>query len=347
MINFLIILFFIFNSCSENDYFVKKFNNIKNNHNYFNQSFKFNKTYLKKKNVILGIIENYSISTILPFFKSLIKANFENSDIVIFVRRVSSKTINYLKNLGVFIYNIPKQYKNISTINVRWKMYSDFLKDKIKKYNLVLHTDIRDTFFQKDIFKYYENYQQPFLGVAIEDGNLNETMNKQWIVNYIGEEIHKKIRKERIICVGQVWGTIDKFMEFSSILWQELKSNPEAIEQGVCNYLIYYKRILRNYLIKSDNFGPIMTIGLTAENKIHLDYNENILNFNNEIASVIHQYDRKENIVKIVKRKFCPELDIFSNKTEKNIIYLSILFQFLIIILSLKIRFFKYYKIKK
>ena len=83
-------------------------------------------------------------------------------------------------------------------------MYSDFLKDKKNKYNLILHTDIRDTFFQKDIFKYYENYNQPFLGVAIEDGNLNENKNKKWIINYVGEEIYKKIKNERIIYVGQV-----------------------------------------------------------------------------------------------------------------------------------------------
>ena len=72
---------------------------------------------------------------------------------------------------------------------------------------------------------------------------------------------------------------------------------------------------------KKRYFGPIMTIGLTDINNIHLDYKENILNFKNEIASVIHQYDRKEDIVKIVIRKFCPELykiDIFSNKTKNN-----------------------------
>ena len=326
MINLLIILFLEFNNCNKNELFVKKFNNnTKNNHNYFNQSFYLDKTYLKKKNLIFGLIENYSFNTILPFFKSLVKANFENCDTVIFVRYVSSKIINYLRKIGVFIFSIPKQYKNVSSINVRWKMYSDFLKDKKNKYNLILHTDIRDTFFQKDIFKYYENYNQPFLGVAIEDGNLNENKNKKWIINYVGEEIYKKIKNERIICVGQVWGTFDKFLEFSSIFWQELIANPEAIEQGVCNYLIYYKRILRNYLIKSDNFGPIMTLGLTDINKIYLDCNENILNFQNEIASIIHQYDRKENLVKIVKRKFCPELDIFSNKAKKNIIFLSIL----------------------
>ena len=50
MINLLIILFLEFNNCNKNELFVKKFNNnTKNNHNYFNQSFYLDKTYLKKK----------------------------------------------------------------------------------------------------------------------------------------------------------------------------------------------------------------------------------------------------------------------------------------------------------
>ena len=324
MINLLIIIFLEFNNCNKNELFPKRFNNNIKNDNNFNQSLNLNKDNYKKKNLILGLIENYSFNTILPFFKSLIKANFDNCDIVMFVRYVSPKIINYLINIGVYIFSIPKKYIKVSSINVRWKMYNDFLKDKAKIYNLVLHTDIRDTFFQKDFFKYYENYSQPFLGVAIEDGYLNESINKQWIIDYAGEEIYKKIRNERIICAGQLWGTLDKFLEFSSIFWKKLIANLEKNDQGIFNYLIYYKKIFWKNLIKSDNFGPIMTIGLTGINNIHLDYKENILNFKNEIASVIHQYDRKEDIVKIVIRKFCPELykiDIFSNKTKNNTIY--------------------------
>jgi len=55
MINLLIILFLEFNNCNKNELFVKKFNNnTKNNHNYFNQSFYLDKTYLKK-NLIFGL----------------------------------------------------------------------------------------------------------------------------------------------------------------------------------------------------------------------------------------------------------------------------------------------------
>ena len=50
--------------------------NSKNNNNYDmvnkSSSFEFNKNNKNKKNLILGIIHNYSLRRILPFFKSLI-----------------------------------------------------------------------------------------------------------------------------------------------------------------------------------------------------------------------------------------------------------------------------------
>ena len=58
-----------------------------------------------------------------------------------------------------------------------------------------------------------------------------------------------------------------------------------------------------------------MTIGKTRREDIHLDSENNILNFRGEIASVVHQYDRKHDIASTVINKFCPEL-IETNKTN-------------------------------
>ncbi len=146
------------------------------------------------------------------------------------------------------------------------------------------------------------------MGVAIEDGTLNQPTNKQWIIGVCGEKVHKTIMTERIICVGSIWGTSFVFFEFSNLFFQKLLEYPHSIEQGIANYLFYHDKIFRDYLVKSDNYGPVMTIGLTQRSNIHLDSKGNILNFNGKIAAVIHQYDRKKDIVKIIKKKFCPQL---------------------------------------
>ena len=318
----------------------------------------WNKTekHITKKNLIIGCIENYSLNIVLPFFKSLIYSKITNYDIVIFISKVTSELINYLKSIKVIIYKISEKYKHFPLLSLRWKLYIDFLKENKNKYNLVFHADIRDTIFQKDIFKSYENLG-PFLGVAIEDGILSEKVNKKWIIDFVGEEKHKKIQKERIICFGTLWGTLNKFLDFSKILWQNLIQKPFIIDQGIGNYLIYYEKILKEFIIKSDNYGPVMTLGLTKRFNILTDNESNILNFGGEIASVIHQYDRKIDIRMSIINKYCPEnLNLNNSGKKRNIpinksfstnhlinekIYTNtidfiILFEFLTIILIIK-----------
>lgn len=343
--------FFLFNesSCINNSFIFPNYNK-----SLLNRFPNYKTNY--KKNVILGIIQKYSLNKILPFFKSFIKANFHNCDVVMFVRDVPIIIPNYLKSIGVNVYEISNNYKNINVINLRWKLYLNFLIQNRHKYKLVMHCDIRDTILQKDIFQYFENYQ-PFLGIALEDGILDEKLNKKWIVDYAGVEIHKKIQNERIICIGTLWGTIDRFIEFSNYFWYKLIKNQTSIEQGIANYIFYYEKMFNNCLIKSDNYGPVMTIGLSNSENVTFDSQDNILNLKGEIAAVIHQYDRKKNITMKVINKYCPELKYNqkeinnSNKYNENITYyqiehlskknknksyLFILFYFFIIIIVIK-----------
>ena len=318
MLNFFIFIV-IFNHfiCNNTRNIIKR-NSIIQSQGY-NETFNFlsislTKKVITKKNAILGIIHNYSLDIILPFFNSLFSANIQNCDIIMFVRKVSLTLINYLKRMGVLVYTIPEKYNNIQVINLRWKIYKDFLKTKKSNYNLVLSADVRDTFFQKNIFEYYENHE-PFLGISLEDGSLKEKLNKKWIIDLAGEQKHKSIQNERIICIGTLWGTSDKFLEFSIIFWNKLNANPNSIEQGICNYLFYYEKIFNDCLVKSDNYGPVMTIGLTNVSNLIFDSNNNLLNFKGEIAAIVHQYDRKPDIVKKINYKY-----IYSNNLKKNIL---------------------------
>jgi hypothetical protein len=229
-------------------------------------------------------------------------------------------------------------------------MYFNYLNERKNEYNLVFSADVRDTIFQKDIFKFYEN-KGSFLGVPIEDGTLQEKVNKAWIIEYCGEKLYETIKHERIICVGTIWGTSDKFMEFSNILYNELFKSPKSIEQGVANFLFYHEKIFNNCMLKSDNYGPVMTIDLTKTANLFLDPQNNLLNFDNEIAAVVHQYDRKPHLVNLFKKKFCPELyqdnikmNIISNTQKipkRNNYFYFMLYLFIMILIS-KLSFHSY-----
>ena len=321
-----IIFFFLFINLFFNIILSQKLSNIRKNNEslnfntnniFTNDSLKSNMKNLtsKKKNLIVGAISGYSWETIAPFFKSLIRSGIQNYDFIIFYRKISEKVINKIKECGIIIHEIDDKYKNETIINIRWKIYFDFLKERKDEYNLIFASDIRDTIFQKDVFQLYED-KGAFLGIAIEDGTLQEYYNKNWTIGFCGEKLYNTIKHERIICVGTIWGTLDKFMEFSDILYQTLSTHPNTIEQGVANFLFYHDKIMNNFILKSDNYGPVMTIALTKRNNILLDEQKNILNFENEIASVIHQYDRKPDLSEIIYKKYCPEL--FKDEKEND-----------------------------
>lgn len=290
-----------------------------------------------KKNLIIGAVKNYKWKIVAPFIKSYAMSNIKNCDCILFISNISKYTINKIKSSGIIVYNIPEKYKNKSIINYRWKLYEDFLISNSYKYNLVMAVDVRDLFFQKDPFQHYMG-KKSFLGVALEDGTLSQGINRIWLIKAYGKDLHRTIQNKRIICVGTIWGTIDKFIEFSNILWKLLDSEwslkHKVIEQAVANFIIYHDKMFNDCLVKSENIdGPIMTIGRTKKKDIYLDLNDNILNKKGEVAAVIHQYKGKSKILKKVFNKYCSE--IIDDKVRNY--YILIFFLIFIIFILIKI----------
>lgn len=299
-----------------------------------------------KKNLIVAAISNYGWAEMAILFESYVKAGFENTDFVAFVTNMTQATIDKIKSCGIIINDFPEELQKVSIINSRWKIYEDFLNNNPNKYSLVLTVDIRDVFFQNDFFKYYKNITKSFLGVAIEDGYLHEPINKEWLINAYGEEKYKLIQNERIICVGTVWGTVDKFTEFSKVMWEKLSSewstSRRVVEQSVGNYLIYNDKLWNDCLITSENRdGPIMTIGLVKRCYLNIDSNNNVLNRKGEIASIVHQYDRHSDIIQIAINKFAPELNELNNTKNYSFIIFIIIIIFIAVIFILVILYFK------
>ena len=306
-----------------------------------------------QKNLIIGLIKGYTWQIIKPFFISLISAKIQNYELVVFVDKLSEETLDKIKLCGAIIKDIPE--KNLGfqdLIKYRWKLFSDFLKENKDKYNLVFATDVKDVIFQKDIFKYY-NSTKPFISFNLEDTTLRNPLNKNWVRNFCKtNEEYFKIADEQVISEGTIISTIDKFIEFADTLWQEISNLSNINDQGAINYLIYYKKLLNDSIIISDNTGPIMALGVTGTNKILLDSNNNVLNNKGKIAAVVHKYDRKPDIVRKINKKFNDDVlntylnidktkkenknnDEYKEKIEKNkrikIIRKIILFSFIII----------------
>ena len=284
-----------------------------------------------KKNLIIAVISNCDWNNMAIFFKSFEKAHFENTDLIIFANKLKGKAKEKMNSYATEIYPIPDEYTKISTSNSRWKIYSDFLNKNKNLYNQVFTTDIKTTFFQKDIFKYYEN-KKPFLGISLEDGFISLDKNtKNLIINTYGEEIFKTMKNKRIINVSTILGTVDKFIEISNIIWDkinsELSKDHDINSQAIINYIIYHDKILSDSIIFNDNRdGPIFSLGLANRALIILDDNKNVLNIEGQIAYVVNQYDKQDDIFEIVINKFSPGLYSLRGNPFENYIFVVILF---------------------
>ena len=258
----------------------------------------FTNTKNNKKNLVIGSIINYSWSKIKLYFISLLKAGFQNCDFVLYVGGISNETIKKIESYGVTTYQISKKIFRLKTTinNFRWKLYEDFLKENKDKYNMVFTADVRDTIFQKDIFQYYDS-SKSFLGVFLEDGSMRSKTNRIWVQKFCNESEYKTIENEAVICSGTLIGTVDKFLEFSHALWDTVKDKKRVVDQGGANYLLYIKKLFNDCLIIKDNHYFVMTIGMTDKSNVNLDKDDNILNFDGQIAAVVHQYDRKHKIL--------------------------------------------------
>ena len=210
---------------------------------------------------------------------------------------------------------IPEKFAGGCVIDYRWELYRDYLRRHVEDYSMVFTADVRDAFFQADVFKHYEG-KDAFLGIALEDGDLTQPCNKNWLINRYGEKVWKSVKDNRIICTGTVWATSKEFLAFASEMVKQINSDKypyfRVCDQAVGNYLIYYDNMFPDLLRPSTNYdGCVMTIALTDAKDIHIDSQGFILNGKGEIAAVVHQYDRKLELVKMIHKKYGQGMTIF------------------------------------
>ena len=364
---FLISLFnLLFQICSKEKFILKENDIIKLNQEKEDKIFRNLASDNAKKNLIIGTIKGYSWGVLKNFFISYITAGFKNCDLVMFADKISEETLSKIKLCGTIVLDIPTKHLGFQGLgNHRWKWYSDYVKENKEKYNMVFATDVRDTIFQKDIFQYYDN-SKPFIGFNLEDITLRNPVNKYFIKKFCKtKEEYEIIADKRVICSGTIISSADIFIDFSNKLYELFINHTDAYDQGVLNYLIYSKKLFNDVMILKNNSGPVMTICVTKRKYINLDSNDNVLNFNGEIAAVVHQYDRKPDINmkfhkkfndNILKKYYSEEkLHEYENKIKKEekakgeykerikIIKRFILFAFIIISLT----FIYYNKAKK
>jgi len=274
---------------------------------------------MKNKNLIVGLIQGYNFEQIRPFIVSLKNSGFKG-DLHLFCSNIDEPTCNKLRKFSIKLIPFKETYPFFTDLTLihpndfffnqlktkkmsfwwrRWIMYYFYLSNLRKNYSKILLTDVRDVIFQLDPFDFKSDEDLCFF---LEDIRMKINIceiNTQWIRDLFGEEILAKLGDNYISCAGTIIGSPPKLQnylkKFMEIIFKIdiTKSSPQAVH----NYLIYMNLIDDFQLFENEN-GPVLSMHHKISDTIRLNKKGLIINNNDKVVNVIHQYDRHPELIK-------------------------------------------------
>lgn len=194
-----------------------------------------------------------------------------------------SNVIGVLCNLSRFNTHIQSS---------RFKFMAEFLeKEKDLEYDYLLMCDSRDVVFQKNI----EEFSLKGDLYAFEEEQIISKcrFNSHWIRDVervLGRPL--PIQDKTVICSGTILVSKQKalhFLEsFSSFLLNPLCSRNCGVDQGVYNYFCHENPLGLDITFSSNLDNLVNTIGYGHKEVL----NHKIVNAQQQISYVVHQYDR-------------------------------------------------------
>ena len=266
-------------------------------------------------NAVLSICMNYSYNIYERFVGSLLDVT-KNTDLVLFIGYNDIEHCKKLQEKYNNLIYIVVDNKNVHIVNYRFKIYYDYLLDKLHNshlYNYIFICDSRDVLFQKDIFTHplLNNNHDLYI---FEEESLDITVDKckfnSLYINKSGLDIHNLVKNKPILCVGTILGTnkgiLNYLKAFNNILFNNISEQNKSYygtDSGI-NYAIIYGNILKNiniYVCKNEDllvYTIAFPIHLNLINYDTLLNSNNQITYNKNICYCVHQYDRLDNYLK-------------------------------------------------
>lgn len=260
---------------------------------------------MKKCIDILTYCTQYPYEIYERFIGSLNDTGFSGK-IWIIIRTHEDK--NHLDKLSEKYSNIrPIIDKSIPTIHInahRFNVYKELMEKAFFDSEYLLICDSRDVLFQKNFEEYEYDPNVDIYGFLEFKTINNETkFNKPWIqqIEYlVKEDILKQIGHNQIICCGTTMGKFEALKLYVNYMCDmfnkyRIKHN---LDQGIHNYILYMNKLNVNVkllsnkdnLVNTTNFDLVTETSHDGVKRINDD--NLIVNENNEVSYIVHQYDR-------------------------------------------------------
>jgi len=282
-----------------------------------------------KKDLVICAAIRLGANDTKNFIRSFRKYNTD-ADIYCIIESDSSKEkMDFLESNGVkLLFTDSIKFIKTQPNNTRFMKISDFLKENSQGYNNVLLSDISDVVFQSDPFA---NLHGDFIISPEEDEDktieIDQRFNSRWIRNCFGESVYEELKSNKILCCGTVIGSMNNIKIYVDNICAEMftlyqngsEHFHDMMDQGIHNYLFYKKpEIFKNPIIKK-NGDYIATVGITTiEYPSKIKYLDDKIEVNGLIPSIVHQYNRSNDMINLYNRLHMEDHQIITNTIDSG-----------------------------
>lgn len=244
---------------------------------------------------VITYCSDYSFEIFDRFIGTLNDTGFSGK-IHIIINDFDKPIIKSLKKKYNNIYPLRDSIPKKTHINChRFFCIRSLLKNFTIDSEYLLICDSRDVLFQKNL----ENYSYDpkidiygFLeGITIEK---EKVFNAKWIKQLdqiLDLNIYEQIHKNNVICCGTTIGKKYAITKYVNKMCEIIDKNniTTNLDQGIHNYLLYLNPLELNIKLLSNEDNLVNTTG----NDLHkLNEFNQVININNEVSYIVHQYDR-------------------------------------------------------
>ena len=273
-----------------------------------------------KQDLVLGCIQNYQWQQISPFVNSLLDADFKG-EICFLTRAIDEATAAQMRQRKITLRPITqktstrethprsrywrktrfapmwfrrwlfKRYCSLSSM--RHFAYQEFLQHHGAGYRQIFIIDVGDVVFQTNPFG-----GPPAQGLHCFEEWAGHTLasepcNAWWLATLFGEDVLGELGANTILCAGSMLGDpetlLDLFNRTTRIL-PTVRAILDSGDQACFNVTIRREGGLHAHIHK--NGDTVFTMGIMPETEIHLNPAGQVVNAENRVIPVLHQFNR-------------------------------------------------------
>jgi hypothetical protein len=272
------------------------------------------------KNLIIGGFTGYNYNQLKPWVESIETCGFKGHKVMI-VDNASDDTCAELIHHGFELVAMPRINAPIHVARF-WSIYDYLYRTPI--YDIVVTTDVKDVYFQRDPCKWInDNMGDRSLVAGSESIRYqDEPWGNENLLQTYGQEVYNRFKGNTIFNVGTIGGKSHYVRDMCFNIFTNAINRPiPIVDQAVYNVLLNTQPYKDSVLFTDQEDGWAVQLGTTGDpSKINqfrpfLTEPEPIFDYDNKIITttdyiphcIVHQYDRVPKWKNLVMEKYNQE----------------------------------------